>query len=175
MHTSDNIAISQCYLTFTLTLKKVFCLTQDAVSPHCGDKRMARSGTRSSLSNYFVMTSYHWNSGKTDQCKRNQSKKYDCLMFIHSHYVFTYCHYQGHSFNISGKCTVHISPKETLTDNYIVTLKVIEPAISSPATKNVTSCTKCSLLQTYSNLVRMTRFLSIGSFYSIIFFIKLDK
>jgi hypothetical protein len=37
------------------------CLIQDVVSPHCGDKRMARRCTRRSLSNYFDMTSYHWN------------------------------------------------------------------------------------------------------------------
>jgi hypothetical protein len=37
------------------------CLIQDVVLPHCGDKRMERRCTRPSLSNYFVMTSYHWN------------------------------------------------------------------------------------------------------------------
>ena len=37
------------------------CLIQDVVSPHCGDKRIARRCTRRSLSNYFDMTSYHWN------------------------------------------------------------------------------------------------------------------
>jgi len=42
-----------------LKLKKVACLIQDAVSPHCGDKRMEQCYTRSSLPNYFVMTSYH--------------------------------------------------------------------------------------------------------------------
>jgi len=43
---------------------------------HTGDKRMARRCTRSSLPNYFVITSYHWNAGKTRQCKqRKQSKR----------------------------------------------------------------------------------------------------
>ena len=37
------------------------CLIQDVVSPHRGDKRMVRCCTRRSLSNYFYMTSYHWN------------------------------------------------------------------------------------------------------------------
>ena len=37
------------------------CLIQDVVSPHCGDKRMARRSSRRSLPNYFDMTSYHWN------------------------------------------------------------------------------------------------------------------
>jgi hypothetical protein len=37
------------------------CLIQDVVSPHCGDKRMARRCTRRSLPNYVDMTSYHWN------------------------------------------------------------------------------------------------------------------
>ena len=37
------------------------CLILDVVSPHCGDERMARRCTRRSLSNYFDMTSYHWN------------------------------------------------------------------------------------------------------------------
>ena len=37
------------------------CLIQDAVSPHCGDKRMSRRCTRRSLPNYFDMTAYHWN------------------------------------------------------------------------------------------------------------------
>jgi hypothetical protein len=44
-----------------LKLKKVACLIQDVISPHCGDKRMARRCTRRSLPNYFDMTSYHWN------------------------------------------------------------------------------------------------------------------
>ena len=38
------------------------CLIQDVVSPHCGDKRMTWCCTRSSLPNYFVMTSYHLNA-----------------------------------------------------------------------------------------------------------------
>jgi hypothetical protein len=37
------------------------CMIQDVVSPHCGDKRMARRCTKRSLPNYFDMTSYHWN------------------------------------------------------------------------------------------------------------------
>jgi hypothetical protein len=62
--------------------------------------------------------------GNTHQCKQS-----DYLMFIHSYYIS-----QIHSHiiiskdvisNISG-CTVHISPKEVLLDDYIVTLKVIE-------------------------------------------------
>jgi hypothetical protein len=36
-------------------------LIQDAISPHCDNNRMARRCTRRSLSNYFDMTSYHWN------------------------------------------------------------------------------------------------------------------
>ena len=40
------------------------CLIQDVVSPHCGDKRMARRCTRRSLPHSFVMTSYHWNPTK---------------------------------------------------------------------------------------------------------------
>jgi hypothetical protein len=46
--------INECRLSDTK------CLIQD-VSPHCGDKRMARRCTRRSLPNYLVMTSYHWN------------------------------------------------------------------------------------------------------------------
>jgi hypothetical protein len=42
-------------------LSGIMCLIQDVVSPHCGDQRMARRCTRRSLSNYFDMTSYHWN------------------------------------------------------------------------------------------------------------------
>jgi hypothetical protein len=42
-----------------LKLKKVACLIQDVVSPHCGDKRMVRGCTRSSLPNYFAMMLYH--------------------------------------------------------------------------------------------------------------------
>ena len=37
------------------------CIIQDVVSPHCGDKRMARRCTRRSLPKYFEITSYHWN------------------------------------------------------------------------------------------------------------------
>ena len=43
------------------SLSDARCLIQDVVSPHCDDKRMARRYTRRSLSNYFDMTSYHWN------------------------------------------------------------------------------------------------------------------
>ena len=63
--------------------------------------------------------------GKTHQ--RKQHKLCDCSMFIHSYYVIiisqiqSYYHFQGHSFNITGNCTVHISPKD-----YIGTLKVIK-------------------------------------------------
>ena len=58
------------------SLSDTRCLIQDAVSPYCGDKKMAQCCTRSSLPNYFVMASYHWNAGKTRQCKqRKQSKK----------------------------------------------------------------------------------------------------
>ena len=42
-------------------LSDTSCLIQDVVSPHCGDKRMARRCTRRSLPNYFDITSYHWN------------------------------------------------------------------------------------------------------------------
>jgi len=55
-----------------LNLKKVACLIQDVVSPHCGDKRMARRCMRSFVPNYFVMTSYHWNAGKTHQCEQRE-------------------------------------------------------------------------------------------------------
>ena len=41
------------------------CLIQDVVSPHCGDKRMARRCTKRSLPNYFDMTLYHWNVRQT--------------------------------------------------------------------------------------------------------------
>ena len=59
---------------------------------------------------YFVMTSYHWNAGKTCQCK--QRKQSNCLMFIHSYYESRiHGNFQGHSFNISGSCMVHISIK----------------------------------------------------------------
>jgi hypothetical protein len=49
------------YVRFPLKLTEVASLIQDGVSPHCGDKSMARRCTRRSLSNYLVMTSYHWN------------------------------------------------------------------------------------------------------------------
>jgi len=57
------------FFTFSFEFKEsrlcdTRCLTQDVVSPHCGGKRMARRCTRSSLSNYFVMMSYHWNAGE---------------------------------------------------------------------------------------------------------------
>ena len=42
---------------------------------HTGDKRMARRCTRSSLPNCFVITSYHWNAGKTYQCKQHEQIK----------------------------------------------------------------------------------------------------
>ena len=49
------------YLTLcTFSFEINESLIQD-VSPHCGDKRMARRCMRRSLLNYFVMTSYHWN------------------------------------------------------------------------------------------------------------------
>ena len=36
---------------------------QDVVSPHCGDRRMARRWIILSLRNYFVMMLHHWNAG----------------------------------------------------------------------------------------------------------------
>ena len=56
---------------FPLKLKKLACLIQDIVSPHCGDKRIAQCCTKFSLPNYFVMTSYHRNAGETHQCISN--------------------------------------------------------------------------------------------------------
>jgi hypothetical protein len=57
------ITDTEHYLCFPLKITKAACLIQDDVSPHCGDKRMARRCTRRSLPKYFVMTSYHWNVG----------------------------------------------------------------------------------------------------------------
>jgi hypothetical protein len=59
---------SLAFCTFSFQFKEstppdTRCLIQDVVSPHCGDKSMARYCTRSSPSNYFIMTSYHWNAG----------------------------------------------------------------------------------------------------------------
>jgi hypothetical protein len=42
---------------------------------YTGDKRMARRCKRSSLPNYFIMTSYHCNAGKTPQCKQYKQSK----------------------------------------------------------------------------------------------------
>ena len=33
---------------------------------------------------------------------------------------WAYYHFKGHIFNISGNCTVHISPREALSDDYKV-------------------------------------------------------
>ena len=68
------------YLTFCTfsvefkesSLSDTRCMIQDVVLPHCGDKRMTRRCTRSSLPNYFIMTSYHWNAGKIRQCKQRK-------------------------------------------------------------------------------------------------------
>jgi hypothetical protein len=46
---------------------------------------MAWRCTRRSPPNYFVMTSYHWNAGKTNLCK--QCKYSVCLTLIHLYYV----------------------------------------------------------------------------------------
>ena len=78
----------QTFCTFSFVFKEsslsdTRCLIQDVVSPHCGDKTMARRCTRSSLQDYFVMTSYHWNAGKTRQCEqckqRMNGKKRDAM------------------------------------------------------------------------------------------------
>jgi hypothetical protein len=45
-----------------------------------GDKRMVWHCTRFSVPNYFVVISYHWNAGKTHQCKQHNQSDY--LMFI---------------------------------------------------------------------------------------------
>jgi hypothetical protein len=66
IHCSTNrLALCSAFCTFSFEFKEsslsdTRCLIQDVVSPHCGDKRKARRCTRSSLPNYFVMTSYHW-------------------------------------------------------------------------------------------------------------------
>ena len=51
---------------------------------------MAQCCTRSSLPNYFVMTSYHWNTEEIRQ----------------------YSLFRGYSFNISGNFKVHVSLKK---------------------------------------------------------------
>ena len=56
-----------CTFSFEIYESRLFdtrCMLQDVVSPHCGDKRMARRCTRRSMPSYFVMTSYHWNVRK---------------------------------------------------------------------------------------------------------------
>ena len=58
------IYLTLCTFSFEIkesSLSDARCLIQDVVSPHCGDKRMARRCTRHSLPNYFDITSYHWN------------------------------------------------------------------------------------------------------------------
>jgi hypothetical protein len=50
-----------CFEINESRLSDTRCLIQYVVSPHCGDKRMARRCTRRSLPSYFDMTSYHWN------------------------------------------------------------------------------------------------------------------
>jgi hypothetical protein len=42
--------------TFSFEINESRCLIQDVVSPHCGDKRMARRCMRRFLPNYFDMT-----------------------------------------------------------------------------------------------------------------------
>ena len=59
--------LTLCTFSFEIkesSLSNTRCLIQDVLSPHCGDKRMARRCTRRSLLNYFDMTSYHWNETK---------------------------------------------------------------------------------------------------------------
>ena len=52
---------------------------------------MARRCTRRSSPNYFLMTSYHWNAGKTHLSK--QCKYSICLTLIHLYYVSRiHCH-----------------------------------------------------------------------------------
>ena len=63
-HVNKRSYLTLC--TFSFEIKEgrpsdTRCLIQDAVSPHCGDKRMAQRCTRRSLPNYFDVTSYHWN------------------------------------------------------------------------------------------------------------------
>jgi hypothetical protein len=65
-HAINVYSLAFCTFSFQFkesTLPDTRCLIQDVVSPHCGDKSMARYCTRSSPSNYFIMTSYHWNAG----------------------------------------------------------------------------------------------------------------
>jgi hypothetical protein len=89
--------------------------------------------------------------GKTHLCK--QRKHSDCLMFIHSYYVSQiHCHVIF-SKDMVSIFPVHISPnKKALLDDCTVTLKVIEQQRDIgewTATNNVTSCTKCSLPQSF--------------------------
>jgi len=89
---------------------------------------MARRCTINSLPNYChdVMSHDVMMSrvqGKTHQCK--QRKQNDYLMFIYSYCVYigksrSYLHFQRHSFNISGNCTVHISLKKALSDDHFL-------------------------------------------------------
>ena len=61
------IYLTFCTVSFEFkesSLSDTRFLIQDVVLPHFGDKRMALRCTRSSLPNYFVLTSNHWNAGQ---------------------------------------------------------------------------------------------------------------
>ena len=61
------IYLTFCTVSFEFkesSLSDTRFLIQDVVLPHFGDKRMALRCTRSSLPNYVVLTSYHWNAGQ---------------------------------------------------------------------------------------------------------------
>ena len=92
------------------SLSDTRCMIQYVISPHCGDKRMARRCTRSSLPNYFVMTSFH--AGKKRQCKqRKQSKRMNCKNNV------TSC----------TKCSLHQSMHKfiNLISTFVICLKFV--------------------------------------------------
>jgi hypothetical protein len=91
----QNGTVGDSLSTRTFITLKPFCLqtvgdslstrTFITLKPFCLQHRMAWRCTRRSPPNYFVMTSYHWNAGKTNLCK--QCKYSVCLTLIHLYYV----------------------------------------------------------------------------------------
>jgi hypothetical protein len=84
------------FATFESNLSDTRCLIQDVVSPHCGDKRMARCCTRRSLPNYFDMTSYHWNvRHKGSSSCMHQIMRYTSKTHTLTQIMYTTDYFQG--------------------------------------------------------------------------------
>jgi hypothetical protein len=148
------------FCTFPLNLKKVACLIQDAVSPHCGDKRMAQHCTRHSLPNYMswchIMSSLLCEPVSLRvvmQLVHTIGKIWYKVLYQHTMYVISLSNISMKKQILNYHHTVVIKEWHNIAQDIpcrttchdVISLECSEKHIYVTTTNNITSCTKCSL------------------------------